>query len=141
MNASIGVEVAGAVARNAAEIENALAALAGRPNAGLIVYGAGSANVYLDTIIAAAAVHDVPAIYRDRHSVAAGGLASYGADGRERYRGAASYVDRILKGAKPADLPVQQVTKIELTINLKTAKALGLTISETLLATADEVIQ
>jgi putative ABC transport system substrate-binding protein len=141
VSASIGVELAEAVVRNAAEIENALAALAGRPSAGLIVYAAGGALVYLDTIIAAAAMYDVPTIYRDRHSVAAGGLVSYGADGREAYRGAATYVDRILKGAKPADLPVQQVTKIDLVINLKTAKALGLTIPETLLATADEVIQ
>ena len=100
VSASIGVAVAEAVVRNAAEIENALAALARRPSAGLIVYGAGSAIVYLDTIIAAAAMHGVPAVYRDRHSVAAGGLASYGADAREGYRGAAAYVDRILKGAK-----------------------------------------
>jgi putative tryptophan/tyrosine transport system substrate-binding protein len=141
VSASIGVEAAGAVVRNAAEIENALAALAGRPGAGLVVYAGGSTVAYLDTIIAAATMHDVPAIYRDRHYVAAGGLVSYGADGGESYRGAAAYVDRILRGDKPADLPVQLSTRIKLVINLKTAKALGLTIPETLLATADEVIQ
>jgi putative ABC transport system substrate-binding protein len=88
VGASIGVEAAGAVVRNAAEIENALAALAGRPGGGLVVHGGGSAGTYLDTIIAGAAMHNIPAIYRDRHYVAAGGLISYGADGRESYSGA-----------------------------------------------------
>jgi putative tryptophan/tyrosine transport system substrate-binding protein len=141
VRASIGVEAAGAVVRDAAEIENALAALAGRSGGGLIVLTGGSTLTYLDTIIAGAAMYNVPAVYRDRHYVAAGGLVSYGADGRESYPGAATYVDRILRGAKPADLPVQTPTKFELVINLKTTKALGLTIPETLLATADEVIQ
>jgi ABC-type uncharacterized transport system substrate-binding protein len=141
VGASIGVEVAGAAVGNADEIENTLTALAGRPRGGLVVYAGGSTTAYFDTIIAVAAMHSVPAIYRDRHYVAAGGLASYGADGREAYRGAATYVDRILRGEKPADLPVQQPTKYQLVINLKAAKALGLTIPETLLATADEVIQ
>jgi putative tryptophan/tyrosine transport system substrate-binding protein len=141
VSASIGVEAAGAVVRNGGEIENALAALAGRPSAGLIVYAAGSTYVYVDTIIAAAAVHAIPAIYRDRHYVAAGGLVSYGANGREGYRGAAAYVDRILKGEKPGDLPIMRPTKFEFVINLKTAKAFGLTVPETLLATADELIQ
>jgi putative tryptophan/tyrosine transport system substrate-binding protein len=141
VGASIGVEVAGAAVGNADEIENALAALAGRPRGGLVVYAGGSTTAYFDAIIAGAALHGVPAIYRDRHYVAAGGLASYGADGREAYRGAATYVDRILRGEKPASLSVQQPTKYQLVINLKTAKALGLTIPETLLATADEVIE
>jgi hypothetical protein len=100
------------------------------------VYAGGSTIAYLVTIIAGAAMHDVPTIYRNRHYVAAGGLVSYGADGRESYRGAATYVDRILRGEKPADLAVQRPTKYQLVINLKTAKALGLTIPETLLATA-----
>jgi len=141
VGASIGVEAAEAVVRNAAEIEKALAALAGRSGGGLIVLTGGSTLTNFDTISAGAAMHYIPAIYRDRHYFAAGGLVSYGGDGRESYPGAATYVDRILRGAKPADLPVQTPTKFEFVINLKTAKALGLTIPETLLATADEVIQ
>jgi putative ABC transport system substrate-binding protein len=94
-----------------------------------------------DLIIALAARHRLPAIYPNRLMVSQGGLISYGPDPIDPYRQAAGYVDRILKGAKPADLPVQGPTKYEMTINLKTAKALGLTIPETLLATADEVIQ
>jgi putative tryptophan/tyrosine transport system substrate-binding protein len=139
--ASIGIEVAGAAVRNAEEIEAALAVLASRPGGGLVVYAGGSTFAYLDAIIAGAAMRGVPTIYRDRHSVAAGGLVSYGADGRESYRGAATYVDRILKGEKPADLPVQAPTKYELVINLKTAKALGLDVPPTILARADEVIE
>jgi len=101
----------------------------------------GLALVHRELIIALAARHRLPAIYPFRSFVASGGLISYGTDEIEPYRLAAGYVDRILKGDKPADLPVQQATKIELAINLKTAKALGLTIPERLLATADEVIQ
>ena len=138
---SIGIELAGAAVRNAEEIETALAVLAGRPGGGLVVYAGGSTFAYLDAIIAGAAKRDVPTIYRDRHSVAAGGLVSYGADGRESYRGAATYVDRILKGEKAADLPVQAPTKFELAINLKTARALGLSVPDVLLAQATEVIE
>ena len=105
------------------------------------MYAGGSTFAYLDAIVAGAAMHNLPTIYRDRHYVAAGGLASYSANGREAYRGAATYVDRILRGEKPANLAVQQPTQYQLFVNLKTAKALGLTIPESLLATADEVIQ
>jgi ABC-type uncharacterized transport system substrate-binding protein len=138
---SINAEAKGAAVHNPAEIEDALAALAVTPDGGLIVYAGGSTFAYLDKIIASAAKHNIPAIYRDRHYVVAGGLASYGTDGRESYRGAATYVDRILRGAKPSDLPVQQATTFNLVLNLKTAKALGLTVSDALLARADEVIE
>ena len=97
--------------------------------------------LHRDLIITLAARHKLPAVYYERFFVAAGGLISYGPDFVDQYRQAAAYVDRILKGEKPADLPVQAATKYELAINLKTAKALGLTTPETLLATADEVIQ
>jgi putative tryptophan/tyrosine transport system substrate-binding protein len=138
---SISVEVSGTVVHNPADIENALAALAARPGSGLVVYSGGSTYTYLDAIITEAAKQGIPAIYRDRHYVAAGGLASYGGDAREGYRGAATYVDRILRGAKPGDLPVQQPTKFQFVINLKTAKALGLSIPPGILAIADEVIE
>jgi putative ABC transport system substrate-binding protein len=110
-------------------------------NGGLIVTGSASASVYHHLFIRLAAQYKLPAIYSNRFSVAEGALISYGPDRVDQYRRAAGYVDRILKGEKPADLPVQAPTKLELVINLKTAKALGLTVPQSLLATADEVIE
>ena len=112
--------------RDAGEIERAVAAFARSPNGGLIVTAGASAALHRDLIITLAARHKLPAVYSERSFVAAGGLISYGADYIDQYRRAAGYVDRILKGEKPADLPVQAPTKYELVINLKTAKALGL---------------
>ena len=126
---------------DAGEIGRAITAFALRSNGGLIVTNVGLPNDKRDLIIALMARHRLPAIYPSRLMVSRGGLISYGPDPVNPYRQAAGYVDRILKGAKPADLPVQAPTKYETVINLKTAKALGLTIPETLLATADEVIQ
>ena len=127
--------------RDAGEIDRALTAFAQAPNGSLVVTNGQYAFIHRELIIALAARHRLPAVYPYRSLVASGGLVSYGTDSIDPYREAARYVDRILNGAKPADLPVQQATKFELVINLKTAKALGLTIPETLLATADEVIQ
>jgi putative ABC transport system substrate-binding protein len=138
---SVGVEIIPVNVRNAGEIERAVAAFARSSNGGLIVTGSGLAVVHRDLIITLAARHKLPAIYYERYFVAAGGLMSYGPDFVDQFRRAAGYVDRILKGEKPADLPVQAPTKYELVINLKTAKALGLTIPQSLLATADEVIE
>jgi putative ABC transport system substrate-binding protein len=135
----LGVEVNPVTARDPGEIERAVSALARSKNIGLIVTGSALAQHSL--IIALAAKYKLPAIYPFRYVVSAGGLISYGVDLAEQYRRAAGYVDRILKGEKPADLPVQAPTKYELAINLKTAKALGLTFSQTLLATADKVIE
>jgi len=137
---SLRVEVNPVGVRDATEIERALAAFAHAPDGGLIVTGGGSQQLHRDLIVALAARHKLPAVYFERYFVAAGGL-SYGPDLDEQFRGAASYVDRILKGEKPADLPVQAPTKYELVINLKTAKALGLTIPPSVLARADEVIE
>jgi putative tryptophan/tyrosine transport system substrate-binding protein len=127
--------------RDAEEIERAVAAFARSPNGGLIVPGSGLAVLHRDLIIMLAARHKLPAVYFERFFAAAGGLISYGPDQVDQYRRAAGYVDRILKGEKAADLPVQAPTKYELVINLKTAKALGLTVPPTLLALADEVIE
>ena len=127
--------------RDAGEIERALAAFAGKPNGGLILTGSALAIVHRDLIIALAARHRLPAVYYERYFAAAGGLISYGSDSIEAFRLAAGYVDRILKGEKPADLPVQAPTRYQLVINLKTAKALGLEVPATLLARADEVIE
>jgi putative ABC transport system substrate-binding protein len=127
--------------RDAPEIERAVAAFARTSNGGLILTGGGLAIVHRDLIIKLAARHKLPTVYSDRHFVAAGGLISYGPDTVDQFRQAASYVDRILKGEKPADLPVQAPTKHELVINLKTAKALSLEVPPMLLARADEVIE
>jgi putative ABC transport system substrate-binding protein len=122
-------------------ISRAISTFAHAPNGGLIVTTSGLALDYCDLIVALAARYKLPAVYYERSFVAAGGLVSYGPDFVEQYRRAAAYVDRILKGEKPADLPVQTPTKYELVINLKTAKALGLTVPQTLQASADEVIE
>jgi putative tryptophan/tyrosine transport system substrate-binding protein len=138
---SFGVELRPIDVRDASEMERALATFAESPNGGLILTGSAWAIVHRDLIIALAARHRLPAVYYERYFAAAGGLISYGSDNVELFRLAAGYVDRILKGEKPADLPVQHPTKYELVINLKTAKALGLTVPDTLLARADEVIE
>jgi putative ABC transport system substrate-binding protein len=138
---SFGVELSPINVRDAGEIERAIAAFARSSNGGLILTASGLAMVHRDLIIALAARHKLPTIYYYRIFVSAGGLVSYGPDPHNQYRLAASYVDRILKGEKPADLPVQAPTKLELAINLTTAKALGLTVPPTLLARADEVIE
>jgi putative ABC transport system substrate-binding protein len=138
---SLGVKTTATPVRNAVEIERAINAFAREPNGGLIVLASSPTLVHRELIIALAARHRLPAIYPYRHFVADGGLICYGFDLVEQYRGAAAYVDRILRGEKPADLPVQQPTKFKLVINLKTAKALGLTVPLTLQAAADEVIE
>jgi putative tryptophan/tyrosine transport system substrate-binding protein len=138
---SFGVELRAIDGRDADEIERAVAAFAHSSNGGLIVTASGSALVHRELIIRLAARHKLPAVYFQRIFAIDGGLVSYGADPIDPHRRAASYVDRILKGEKPADLPVQASTKFELVINLKTAKALGLEIPPMLLARADEVIE
>jgi putative ABC transport system substrate-binding protein len=138
---SFGVELSPVNVRDADEIERAVAAFARSANGGLIVTGSALASVYGNLIVALAARHKLPAVYFNRVFVTRGGLISYGADVIDQYRHAAGYVDRILRGEKPADLPVQQPTKFELVVNLKTAKALGIDIQPTLLARADEVIE
>ena len=138
---SVGVEVSPINVRDAGEIGRAVAAFARSANGGLVVTGSASATTYRELIIALAAQHKLPAVYASRFNVTLGGLISYGPNRVEQFRRAASYVDRILKGEKPADLPVQAPTSYELVINLKTAKALGLPVPQTLLASATEVIE
>jgi putative ABC transport system substrate-binding protein len=138
---SVGVEVSPINVRDASEIERAVAAFARSTNGGLVVTGSASATTHRELIIALAAQHKLPAVYASRFNVTLGGLISYGPSRIEQFRRAAGYVDRILKGEKPGDLPVQAPTNYELVINLKTAKALGLTVPQTLLASANEVIE
>ena len=138
---SVGIDVSPIDLRGPAQIERAIATFAQKPNGGIIQVASptGAANVNL--IIAAAARYNLPAVFIQRPFVAAGGLISYGPNFDDQYRRAAGYVDRILRGEKPADLPVQAPNKYELAINLKTAKALGLSVPQSLLARADEVIE
>jgi putative ABC transport system substrate-binding protein len=138
---SLGVQVNSIYKRDADGIEHAIRAFAKGPNAGLIVTPSSLALRHRDLIITLAARYKLPAIYFDRTFAATGGLVSYGPDRIDLYRRAAGYVDRILKGERPADMPVQAPTKYQLVINLKTAKALGLTMPPTLLARGDEVIE
>jgi putative tryptophan/tyrosine transport system substrate-binding protein len=138
---SVGVEVSAVGVRDAGEIERAVAAFARESNGGLIVTASGPSIVHRELIIALAARYRLPAVFDSRFFVTDGGLISYGPDAVEPYRRAAGYVDRILKGEKPAELPVQAPTKYELVVNLNTAKALGLEVPSTLLARADEVIE
>jgi putative ABC transport system substrate-binding protein len=138
---SFGVELSPVNMLDAGEIERAIAAFARSPNGGVILTGSALAMIHRDLIITLAARHKLPAVYYDRHFVTGGGLTSYGPNSIDPHRRAAGYVDRILKGEKPADLPVQAPTKYELAINLKAAKALGLDVPATLLARADEVIE
>jgi putative ABC transport system substrate-binding protein len=137
---SVGVEVSPLNLRDAGDIERAVTAFARSSNGGMIVTGSALASVQRNLIIELAARHRLPAVYFERHFVASGGLISYGGDQVDGYRRAAGYVDRILRGKKPADLPVQAPTKYELVINLKTAKALGLEVPPTLLARADDEV-
>ena len=138
---SLGVEVSPVDARYAGGIERAVTAFARSSNGGLIVTSSRFAVVHRDLIITLAARHRLPAVYPYRHYVISGGLICYGPDQIDQFRRAASYVDRILKGEKPADLPVQTPTKYETVINLKTAKALGLDVPPSVLVRADEVIE
>jgi putative ABC transport system substrate-binding protein len=138
---SVGVEVSPVNVRDPGEIERTVTAFARASNGGLIVTTSALTVVHRDLIITLAAKHKLPAIYYRRYFVTSGGLISYGYDAVDHFRRAAGYVDRILKGEKPADLPVQTPTRYELVINLKTAKTLGLEIPPTLLARADEVIE
>jgi putative tryptophan/tyrosine transport system substrate-binding protein len=138
---SLGVELRPVDMRNAGEIERAITVFAASSNGGLIITGSAAATVHRELIIALAARHRLPAVYYARYYVTGGGLISYGPDFLDQCQRAAGYVDRILKGEKPADLPVQAPNKYELVINLKTAKALGLDVPPMLLARADEVIE
>ncbi len=138
---SVGAEVSAIDVRDAGEIEVAIADFARSSNGGLILTASALAVVHRELVIALAARHKLPAVYYRRYFAASGGLVSYGYDIIQQFRGAAGYVDRILRGEKPGDLPVQAPTKYELVINLKTAKALGIEVPATVLARADEVIE
>jgi putative tryptophan/tyrosine transport system substrate-binding protein len=138
---SLGVDVSPIDIRDAGDIEHAIAELARSPNAGLIVTSSAAVSAHIDQIITLAGRYKPPAVYSDRFVAVSGGLISYGPERIDQFRHAADYIDRILKGEKPADLPVQAPTKFELVINLKTAKAIGLSVPASLLASADEVIE
>jgi putative tryptophan/tyrosine transport system substrate-binding protein len=138
---SLDMELTAIDLRDADQIARVVASFAQVPNGGLIVTANLFGAIHPDVIVAAAERHKLPAVYSQPYYVAAGGLICYGHDVLEDYRRAAGYVDRILNGAKPADLPVQAPTKYELAINLKAAKAIGLTIPQSMLARADEVIE
>jgi putative ABC transport system substrate-binding protein len=138
---SVGIDVSAVNLGDVAEIERAIADFAREPNGGLILTASALGTIHRDLIVALAARYKLPAVYVSRYYVAGGGLISYGPDFVDQFRRAAGYVDRILKGEKAADLPVQAPTKYELVINLRTAKALGLTVPPSLLARADEVIE
>ena len=138
---SLGVELSAVGAQDVGDIEQTLTVFAREPNGGIIVTGSALATVNRNLLVTLAARHRLPAVYFERHFVTAGGLMSYGTNILDQYRRAAAYVDKILKGEKPADLPVQAPTKYELVINLRTAKALGLTVPDSLLSRADEVIE
>jgi putative ABC transport system substrate-binding protein len=138
---SAGIEVSPIDLREPNQIERAIATFAQSPNGGIILTASGIGATNVDLIIAAAARYKLPAVYNQQTFVAAGGLISYGPNFTDQYRRAAGYVDRILRGEKPADLPVQAPNKYEVAINLKTAKALGLSVPQSLLARADEVIE
>jgi putative ABC transport system substrate-binding protein len=138
---SLGIDVVFSAFENAADIERAIESFAGAPNGGLVLIPDFTSIVHRHLVIALAAQHKLPSVYYERLFVASGGLMSYGVDFVDLWRQAASYVDRILRGDHPADLPVQAATKFETTVNLKTAKALGLTVPPGLLVAADEVIE
>jgi len=138
---SVGMEVSAISMRDPREIEQDIAKFASSPNGGLILTASSLSVVHRDLVVGLAAKHKLPAVYYRRYFVTGGGLMSYGSEIEEQFRGAAQYVDRILKGEKPADLPVQAPTKYELVINRKTAQALGLTVPPSLLARADDVIE
>jgi putative ABC transport system substrate-binding protein len=141
MATSVGLQVRPVNVRNSDEIASAVEAFAHNPNGGAIVTGTAMTRAHRDLILKLIERYKLPAIYYDRFIVANGGLISYGPDRANNFRRAAGYVDRILKGEKPADLPVQAPTKYELVVNLKTAKALGITIPQSVLTRADEVIE
>jgi putative ABC transport system substrate-binding protein len=141
LSPSLGIKLVPSLVENTADIERAIESFAGVPNGGLVLPPDTSALIHRHLLIALAARYGLPAVYSQRLHVAAGGLMSYGIDFVDLFRQAAPYVDRILRGDKPADLPVQAATKFETTVNLKTAKALGLTVPPGLLVAADEVIE
>jgi putative ABC transport system substrate-binding protein len=138
---SVGMEVSAISIRDAREIGQDIAKFASAPNGGLILTATALSVVHRDLVVGLAAKYKLPAVYHRRYFVEGGGLMSYGSEVDEQFRGAARYVDRILKGEKPADLPVQAPTKYELVINRKTAQALGLTVPPSLLTRADDVIE